>query len=433
MSTGLARNLVLGLPLLLTALALARAEPAARLTAVLTSVVSLPGVVAGNAMAVHLGWWEFATTDTRFLGTPFEVVLGWTLLWGSLPPLLLDLRSIRATVRAVPSPLVVLGWLAVVLWVDLVTMPRLAPLVTLHDGWLLGEALLLVAVALPCAVLAVLTVRRQSLAARVVLQVLAFGGAVLWLVPTLAFTLGDGGWGVIAARPVAVRTAALLVAVVVGVLPLAAVAELARVGLGTPWPWDPPSRLVTTGPYAYVANPMQVGTVLLLAGLAAAAGSWALLAATLSSVAFSSALADPHERRVLGTRWPGWTAYRARVRPWVPHGTPYVALPATVFFARSCGQCSDIERLVRTLPLTGLRLAAAETAPVRLTRARWVGQGHHDSGVAAVARVLEHAGLGWAWCGWALRLPVVVTLVQVVVDAMGGGPRTLPVATPPGG
>lgn len=37
-------------------------------------------------------------------------------------------------------------------------------------------------------------------------------------------------------------------------------------GEGTPAPFDPPRKLVTQGPYAYVRNPMMVGVWLVLSG-----------------------------------------------------------------------------------------------------------------------------------------------------------------------
>ncbi|MGL5928575.1 MAG: hypothetical protein ACRCY8_06535, partial [Dermatophilaceae bacterium] len=82
---------------------------------------------------------------------------------------------------------------------------------------------------------------------------------------------------------------------------------------------------------------------------------------------------------------------------------------------------------------TDLELRPAESSPVRLTRMRWSGPGVHDRGVAALGRALEHASLPWAWCGWLIRLPAVTSLLQLIADACGLGPRDLsrePDATP---
>lgn len=46
---------------------------------------------------------------------------------------------------------------------------------------------------------------------------------------------------------------------------------------GTPVPFNPPPRLVTTGPYTYVRNPMLTGVFALLFGLGALLGSLSLL------------------------------------------------------------------------------------------------------------------------------------------------------------
>jgi protein-S-isoprenylcysteine O-methyltransferase Ste14 len=46
---------------------------------------------------------------------------------------------------------------------------------------------------------------------------------------------------------------------------------------GTPVPLNPPPRLVTTGPYAYVRNPMLSGVFALLFGIGALLGSGSLL------------------------------------------------------------------------------------------------------------------------------------------------------------
>lgn len=52
--------------------------------------------------------------------------------------------------------------------------------------------------------------------------------------------------------------------------------EFVARGNGTPYPWDLPEQLVTTGPYAYLANPMQVSAVLILRLLALGTRSMSL-------------------------------------------------------------------------------------------------------------------------------------------------------------
>ena len=49
-----------------------------------------------------------------------------------------------------------------------------------------------------------------------------------------------------------------------------------KLGNGTLAPWDPTSKMVITGPYAYVRNPMITGVVLILIGEALTLASWAI-------------------------------------------------------------------------------------------------------------------------------------------------------------
>ena len=49
-----------------------------------------------------------------------------------------------------------------------------------------------------------------------------------------------------------------------------------KLGNGTPAPWDPTTKLIVTGPYAYVRNPMITGVVLILISEALMLGSWAI-------------------------------------------------------------------------------------------------------------------------------------------------------------
>ena len=69
---------------------------------------------------------------------------------------------------------------------------------------------------------------------------------------------------------------------VAGILVLAAgafivascVLTFATVGRGTPFPLDPPRRLVDRGPYAIIRNPMFAGAAIAMSGAAVYYGSW---------------------------------------------------------------------------------------------------------------------------------------------------------------
>ena len=386
--------------------------------AALASLTAFLGVVAVDQLAQSRGWWTFADAPTS-LGVPMEVLLGWALAWGALP------------VLAGGHPL---AWLVGFGWVDVLAMPRLAGLVDLHDGWLVGEALLLIFAAAPALVLGHLSVRALAVpvgarpyevAARTSMQAATFVGLVCWYVPHLVLAAEGLAWHDAVDHSYPVRALLLAVAVLLGTPAVAAAVELTLAG-GTPWPWDPPRRLATTGPYAYVANPMQLSMVTLLLLLAAAAGSALLVVAAAVAFAFSAFVADPHEHATMGARWPAYAAYRREVRPWAPRWHPYVPQPATLWVSATCELCAATGVAIDRLGTTGVERRPAECAPTPLTRMRWECGEASASGVAAFARAVEHGNLLSAWLGWWMRLPGVDRMLQRVADAAGLGPREVP-------
>ncbi len=416
MGADLLRNLVLAVPL--TAVSAVAGSmlvrDPARLRrdaplALLGFVVSTVGVLVTHLL-LPAGLWEFAPAPATIAGLPVEALLGWGLLWGALPAL-------------APAPCWL--WFMALVWFDVVTMPALAPFLQLTPDWWWGEAALLGLVAAPTLLLLEATRRGRWLWFRVATQGLVFGTAGIWGVGSASLAHDDLTWADLVDHPLPVRAALVALLTLVAVPALAAVAELARVGGGTPYPWDPPERLVTTGPYAYLANPMQVGMVGILLVLALAAGSPTLLLAAGLGVAFSAGTAELHERHVAGARWPEYANWRAQVRGWWPRWRPHITEPATLWVSASCSLCRATgDQLDRMAP-RGLTRRDAEQADFRITRMRWSIPGHADRGVAAWARALEHVNLSAAWWGWTLRLPGFVHVVQLVADACGLGPRDL--------
>ena len=155
--------------------------------------------------------------------------------------------------------------------------------------------------------------------------------------------------------------------------------------------------------------------------LAAAAHSRTLGAVTVAAVAFSAAVAGPHENAHLARRHRhGWTWYRGHVRLWWPRWTPYPAT-GSLWLDGDCGPCAAVGRFLARRNPYGLRILPAAAGQ---TRARYAGgDGHEERGVAAVARALEHINLGWAYAGWLLRMPVVNRLAQLAADAFLAAPH----------
>jgi len=91
------------------------------------------------------------------------------------------------------------------------------------------------------------------------------------------------------------------------------------VGKGTPAPFDPPRRLVVTGPYRFVRNPMYIGAGLALTGAALFYQSFALLgyigALFLITHLFVTAYEEPTLRRIFGKNY---RAYCGRTGRWWP-------------------------------------------------------------------------------------------------------------------
>lgn len=91
-----------------------------------------------------------------------------------------------------------------------------------------------------------------------------------------------------------------------------------RLGGGGPGLERPPERLVTTGPYALCRNPMYLGHLIFLTGLALSLSSYfAALLAAATAVWFHRRVLQDEAR--LAARWgEPYRDYCARVKRWIP-------------------------------------------------------------------------------------------------------------------
>ncbi len=389
--------------------------------ALLGFVWTLPSLLAVQLLNLHFDWWRFNAQGGLFRGMPVDLYLGWAILWGILPILSFHETGI--------------SWVAAVFFgIDLVLMPTCAPVVTLSHRWLIGEIVALGLVLVPAQLFARWTANDMHVKARAVLHVLGAGGVFLVLIPEVVFAVRPGHrWDALLFEPAWLRNLELQAIALLGVVGVSAVQEFAQRGNGTPIPYDPPKQLVVSGLYRYISNPMQLSCALVMTAWGCVLRNPWLAAAGIMSFLYSLGLAAWDEGEDMRVRFgKPWEEYRNNVKAWRPRFTPWHApdrpLPR-LYVAETCGPCSEVRRWFDSHRTVVLQVVAAEDHPTRdLQRITYdpMDGTDVDEGVGAFARALEHINLGWAFAGACLRLPGIKHLVQILLDASGLGPRSIP-------
>ena len=281
---------------------ISRRECLGLLYALLWNLATLPIL---NGIAERYNWWSFSTTSPSLGGLPLSLWFGWAALWGG-----------AACILTKKWPIWLIVGIAV--GIDLLTMPLLQPLLILNKGWLLGETLLLLGALIPGLMLYRWTSFQTRLALRTTL--IATGFALLTLVE-IALAAHNGDWKnlelVLASRHPALLVALAPLAFAMCIPPILAVREFVIVGKGTPVPMDAPQRLVTTGIYSRIRNPMQFGTIALLFLEALLLWNpWIALSA-LSILIYSIGFARWSEDEDMQKRFgEDWLDYRRKVPAW---------------------------------------------------------------------------------------------------------------------
>lgn len=375
-----------------------------------------PALVVVQKLNGVFRWWEFVDGDVWFSGMPLEFYIGWIIAWGIVP---------QSALRRLPL------WLSAgcMVLVDLSVMPLCSPVLRLGNWWLAGETVCLLVVLAPALCIARFTEENTHLRLRAWMQIIISGGVFLLLAPEIAFAARPGkGWLPLLKMPGWERQIALQLIAVMALPGVGAVMEFAERGGGTPIPFDPPVRLVTSGIYRYLKSPMQVcWTLVLLAWALLLRNAW-LLSGPLIAVIYGAGIASWDEGEDMERRFgEAWHRYRVGVKNWVPRWRPHHGGPnAQLYIAASCGPCSEVWRWITSRNPVGLEIVAAESLPSgSIRRMRYVpGDGSSRAeGVRAMGRALEHLNLGWSIAGIALRLPGVWQFMQLMMDASGLGPR----------
>ena len=100
--------------------------------------------------------------------------------------------------------------------------------------------------------------------------------------------------------------------------------DFAKIGQGTLAPWDPTQKLVVTGPYRYVRNPMISGVTCMLFGITLVANTvchlvWAT-AFMVVNVIYTPLSEEPGLVKRFGD---DYQLYKQHVPRWLPRLTPW--------------------------------------------------------------------------------------------------------------
>lgn len=95
-------------------------------------------------------------------------------------------------------------------------------------------------------------------------------------------------------------------------------------GRGTLAPWDPPRRLVVSGIYRYVRNPMISGVLSILVGESLLLGSTAVAVWAATFFALNATYIPLIEEPGLVRRFgAAYESYKQHVPRWIPRGSPW--------------------------------------------------------------------------------------------------------------
>ena len=152
-------------------------------------------------------------------------------------------------------------------------------------------------------------------------QIVLFWALFLFVVPSaIVFIERQLGWPMFAGQ----RLLAVVLFVAFSSLGLASGLTMAGRGAGTPLPFVATNRLVTTGPYSYLRNPMVVAG--LGQGLAVGLwfGSWAVLAyVTVGGLIWEYLVRPAEERDLRGSFGDEFETYSQHVRCWIPRTSAF--------------------------------------------------------------------------------------------------------------
>ena len=357
-------------------------------------------VFVTHTIAVEVGWWRYGWDALMLNNIPADIVIGGAVLFG--PGLYFSFPGTRPIMICLP---IIIGLHGTV-------FSSLQPLVLAGSNWFLGVTFVFVTAHIPAIYLAKWTEEDRHLPARCALLAIMTGGMIFAIVPSLVMQAMGGAWDIFD-RSIWSIIVALLALGVVSAIGLSANQSLCLQGDGTPIPLDPTKRLVTTGIYSYVSNPMQLSAALgfLVVGMFLM-NIWIMAAAMMAWV-FVQGMVRWHHRQDLLKRFPsGWPEYKENVAEWQPRWKPWVKGEATL-------QLSQDHVFLRKCLSHAIGLTLAETSG-QATYTHTANR-RNFNGTPAILSALTHVNFAWMLVSATLMVPLLAILYvwQLVPNNLG--------------
>lgn len=162
---------------------------------------------------------------------------------------------------------------------------------------------------------------------RVIKAILALPVSVCVVIPSILLYISNWHWGYFRFWMFILAIVCFLAGLI---LVVSTIKLFPKLGNGTPAPWDSTTRLIISGPYAYVRNPMITGVVLILAGetlllASPAIGIWAVIFLVINMFYFPLS-EEPGLRKRFGK---DYELYCKNVPRYIPRLTPWKPFSAS--------------------------------------------------------------------------------------------------------
>ena len=367
--------------------------------------ITLPIV---NYVSVQANLWYFTEVGLNAVKLPFNILFLWVVLWGIVPVLIFKGKY--------------LFLLSVLMfWLDILIMPVLEELgvLVLNDNWLIGELILIGFVFVPAYFWSYCSLNNKYHGARAVFQVVVMTGVFLIGLPFILMT-----YGLVDSREIYEAPFTFQLFLMIVFPSLIAVFDLVKKGKGTPFPYDPTSKLIRTGVYAYCRNPIQWSFTFMFIPLSIYYESFYFLIGTVFSIAYAFGVSDYQEYADMQLRFgKAWDEYKIKVPKWrflwKPNGIP----KGTVYFDANCNQCSQISRWFSNSKAINLAVKSSSDFPKStILQVTYVdNNGIEFKSINAIACCLEHINLVYATLGWFMRFPGINQFLQLIIDSMEFG------------